>query len=332
MVGAILTLCLGLAWALGSATAPARAGASSAACTQDPVPGTHRIYLDSGGLLRTALVHVPPAAAGRRLALLLALHGAGQSGASFEGYTGYSLLADGEGFVAVYPDATVVRSHSFWTINDDRPGAPDDVRFISDLIEQLQSTLCLDAARVYATGVSNGAGMVARLACELSDRLAAVAPVAGGYASQPPCHPTAPVSVLEIHGSADSAVPYDGGSKGAGGAARGFVAAWAARDRCRAGARTSRVADRVLRFAWTRCAEGTSVAHLEILGGGHQLPGALPPDRGQPSTISAPWAVWSFLRTHVQARPYPGQPPGVPVAAPPAGPPVPQLPPVAAGT
>ena len=308
---------LGRALALMGAAAAASAGlvlassagaASSAAadvCRQAPTPGSYRVQLNSGGLVRTAIVHVPPVAAGRRLPVVLALHGAGQDGAFFEGYTGFSVLADAEGFLAVYPYATVRGPHPFWTINDNKPGAADDVHFISDLLDEVEGTQCVDASRIYATGVSNGAGMVARLACQLSTRIAAIAPVAGGYSSQPTCHPVRPVSVLEVHGTSDGAVPYGGHRPGGAGAVMPFVRAWAARDVCRHPPRVRRVAPRVLRLDWTRCAHGSAVAHLEIFGGGHQLPGALPPDRGQASTISTVWEVWSFLRGRALARPYP---------------------------
>jgi polyhydroxybutyrate depolymerase len=288
-----------------SSTAGAASSPGADVCRQAPAPGSYRVQMNSGGLLRRAIVHVPPVAAGRRLPVVLALHGAGQDGAFFEDYSGFSVLADAEGFLAVYPYATVSGLHPFWTINDNRPGAADDVHFISDLLDSVEASQCVDARRIYATGVSNGGGMAARLACQLSGRIAAVAPVAGGYKSQPTCHPVRPVSVLEVHGTSDGAVPYGGTPPGRAGAVMPFLRAWAARDVCRGAPRARRVAPRVLRLDWTRCADGSAVAHLEIFGGGHQLPGALPPDRGQTSTISTVWEVWSFLRAHVLARPYP---------------------------
>jgi polyhydroxybutyrate depolymerase len=279
----------------------ASAPPTGAPCQQAPTPGDSRISLISGGIERTAVLHVPPAPAGQRMAVLIGLHGAG--GGFFEGYSGFSVLADAEGFIAVYPNATDEGGRGAWNINDQLPGAPDDVQFISDLLDQLESTLCVDSSRIYAAGVSNGGGMAARLACQLSGRIAAIASVAGGYGSLPPCHPLNPVSVLEVHGTFDGVVPYWGGVDGTG-AVRPWLAAWAARDGCRAAPRVSLAAARVKRFTWTRCAEGSAVEHLEIEGGGHQLPGALPPDRGQASTISTPWLAWSFLREHRLAPPY----------------------------
>lgn len=285
-----------------SGTVPAYT-AAAAACATAPAPGSVRLTLTSGGRARTALVHVPRIAAGRRMPVLIAMHGAGGNGASFEPYSGFSVLADEESFLAVYPDAS--GRHPFWTINDHDPNAADDVRFISDLLDRVEGAYCTDAARVYATGVSNGAGMAARLACQLSARLAAIAPIAGGYGSQPACHPDRRVSVLEVHGTSDGAVPYEGSaSSGRAGAVKPFLDAWRRRDACRGSGQLSRLAPRVLRMQWTACADGTAVAHLEVFQGAHQLPGALPPDPGQASTFSAAWQVWAFLRSHRRAPPY----------------------------
>jgi polyhydroxybutyrate depolymerase len=288
------------AWATIGIASPARATAQAGPCQQAPPAGDSHITLVSGGLRRTALLHVPPAPAGRGLPLLVGLHGAG--GGFFARYTGFSQIADGEGFVAVYPDASQIAGRGFWNINDRDPASPDDVRFISDLLDLVQGTLCIDPARVYAAGVSNGGGMAARLACQLSGRFAAIVSIAGGYGSQPPCQPQNPVSVMEIHGTSDGSVPY-GGSAGGIGAVRPWLNAWARRDACRGVPKVSRAAARVMRYRWSKCAEGTTVEHLEIRGGAHQLPGGLPRDPGPVSTILAPWLAWSFLRGHRQAPP-----------------------------
>lgn len=271
-------------------------------CQQAPAPGDSEITLQSGGLERTAVVHVPPAAAGQRLPLLVGLHGAGAK--FFEPYSGFSVLADAEGFIALYPNPIEkADGHTFWHIDTTTRG-PDDVQFISDLLDYVESGLCVDASRVYAAGVSNGGGMAALLACQLSARFAAFASIAGGYSSLPRCEAANPVSVVEVHGTDDGSVFYDGSPPDGAGAVRPWLAAWRARDGCHGPALISRIAPRVERYVWAQCAEGTAVEHIEIFGGDHQLPGGLPPDPGQTSTVSAPWLAWSFLRQHEQATPY----------------------------
>ncbi len=279
----------------------AGAQVAPAGCAVPTTSGSSVVSVTSGAVPRTAVVHVPTSRSGELLPVLFAMHGAAQSGTFFEGYTGFSALADSQHFIAVYPNALpTVRfgGRPFWNIDDTEPTQPDDVRFVSDLLTQLESSLCVDATRVFATGVSNGGGMTARLGCELSDRITAIAPVAGGYKALPACHPTHRVAVLEVHGTSDAAVPYTGVRGTGAGAAMPFVAAWAAVDGCAPTPLQTTPAPRVLRLGYTGCAGGTTVAHLRIAGGGHQLPGGLPPDAGQPASIDVPWEIWRFFRAH----------------------------------
>jgi polyhydroxybutyrate depolymerase len=157
----------------------------------------------------------------------------------------WNRLADANGFIVVYPSGTpqllgVARVwHSFAT----GPGVERDVRFISELIDTLQSAYNIDPARIYANGMSNGGGMAFVLACTMSDRIAAVAMVAPAQ-SLPPrwCANTRPAQMMAFHGSADPIVPYDGGPLGdpfnpvkpVFAPVRDFVASWAERNQCTA--------------------------------------------------------------------------------------------------
>jgi polyhydroxybutyrate depolymerase len=150
--------------------------------------------------------------------------------------------------------------------------------------------------------------MAARAVCEMSSRFAGFASIAGGYKDLPRCPATNAVSVIEVHGTADGSVPYNGAPPNGAGAVRPWLAAWRTRDGCHGAPAVSRIAPRVERYAWTHCAQGTAVEHIKIFGGNHQLPGGLPPDRGQTGTVSAVWLAWDFLRGHDQAGP--ATPPG----------------------
>jgi polyhydroxybutyrate depolymerase len=277
-------------------------------CQQAPTPGNSQIALVSGGAERTATVHVPPAAAGQRLPVVIGLHGAG--GKFFESYSGFSVLADAEDFIAVYPNPIYeFKGNTFWDINSNLPGGGPDVQFLGNLLDYLETALCVDTSRVYAAGVSNGGGLAARAACELSSRFAAIASIAGGYRSLPPCQPANPVSVIEVHGSSDTVVPYNGFPPNGAGAVRPWLSMWGQRDGCQGQPTVGRIAPRVERYDWTGCAEGAAIEHVEIFGGGHQLPSGIPPDAGQTSTVSATWLAWNFLRQHTQAGPYGGAAP-----------------------
>ena len=179
---------------------------------------------------RTTLLHVPPGlAAGQPTALVIALHGVGGSGPKMEPYSGFSTVADRHRFVVAYPSS----AGSYWNSTADRR-LPDDVRFLGRLITTIEAQECIDPGRTYLAGVSNGGGMAALAACQLATQVSAFASVAGGYDGQPPCRPRRPVSVLEVHGTADQIVPYFGRTRRpTRDRLPPFVNAWVSRDRCR---------------------------------------------------------------------------------------------------
>jgi len=286
---AILSVACALVPALAAA---APAAAASGACSVAPAAGSYNVSVLSGGLQRSALVHVPPGIrAGARVPLLLALHGAYGTGPGMQSYSGFSKLSDRHRFIVAYPSA----AGSFWNISA-AAGLPDDVAFIGSLITQLQAGLCIDSARVFAAGVSNGGGMVALLGCALSARLDGIAAVAGDYDALPRCHLARPVPLLEIHGTADQVAAYHGqGGHATLDALPPFVTAWARRDGCAGAPASHRVATRTVLFKWSHCKAGSTVEHIRIAAGRHQWPGATPPDPGPPATICASCTIWSFL-------------------------------------
>ncbi|HST55680.1 MAG TPA: PHB depolymerase family esterase [Solirubrobacteraceae bacterium] len=290
-VGALLA-----ASATHSTAGPAHAASS---CQATAAPSSTVVKLTTpDGLSRQAILHLPRTHSQQPLPLLIALHGLGSSGAKYEQDTGYSTIADRDDFAVLYPSA----SGREWLINSlsDR-----DVRFISLLLDRAAELACIDARRVYATGVSNGGGMAARLGCELSDRIAAIAPIAGGYRSLPDCTPTRPVSVLEIHGTADTTVPYDGAGAQHAGAVLPYLFEWVDRDDCRAQPTKRQVAPHTVRYVWSGCRDGVSIQHLRIYGGKHGQPGAPGAEisSGGTHTISGSQQVWRFLAPLVLSPP-----------------------------
>jgi polyhydroxybutyrate depolymerase len=209
-----------------------------------------------------------------------------------ERYSGLSHQADLHGFVVAYPDSVGPK----WNIGEVRTHA-DDVAYIDALITDLQSSYCLDAQRTFATGISNGAGMAALLGCELSARLTAVAPVAGIYDNWTSCRGAQPVSLLEIHGTADRIAPYfgTGGTASSSNDPPSFVRGWVHRETCLRTANIQHIATRTQLYRWSGCAGGTDVEHIRINEGGHDWPGSLPPGPGPPATICAACMIWSFF-------------------------------------
>lgn len=231
---------------------------------------------------RTYRVHVPPGGAAGR-PVLLAFHGRLGTGPGMERLTHLDQVADRYRFTVVYPDG-VGRS---W--NDGRPGTPaaragvDDVAFVSSLIDQLVRRQHVDARRVFATGMSNGAMFTERLGCELGSRLAGIAPVAGPMpATRAACTPGGRVPVLMIHGTADPIVPYGGGPVGAGYGGGGVLsvaateALWRRNDGCSGRAAVRELKDLAPRDG-TRVSlagsPGCPVQVYTVVGGGHTWPG-----------------------------------------------------------
>jgi polyhydroxybutyrate depolymerase len=142
------------------------------------------------------------------LPLVVVLHGHGGTGKQMERFSQFDRVAAREQFVVAYPDG-IGRG---W--NDGRAGVngdADDVAFVATLIDEIAAEHAIDRNRVYVTGASNGAMMSYRIACELSDRVAAIAPVIGNLPVELACTPKQPMSVLAINGTADPLVPYNGG-------------------------------------------------------------------------------------------------------------------------
>lgn len=273
--------------------------------------GTTSGQLDFGGLTRTYLVHTP-AGNDHPSGLVLNLHGAGQNGGAQEAITDYDAAADALGFVVAYPDGI----DESWAdgrgaSTPDRQGV-DDVGFLTALIDRLVRDYGIPPGRVFATGMSAGAFMVDRLACDRADVVAAIAPVSGTLGSGVPCAPSRPVSVLQFHGTADPVVPFGGGAmEGRGGAsdvlaAPAMAARWRAIDGCADAPvedvlPTSGDGTDLRRFSSVGCVAGTAAVFIQINGGGHTWPSgnfALPDVGPTTEGTNASLASAQFFAAH----------------------------------
>lgn len=240
------------------------------------------------GRERSYLVHLPPDAKDAPRPLLLVFHGGGGSARSMPRFTHLDAIADRAGLIVAYPQG--IDRH--W--NDGRDSIKnkvDDVGFVRALIDALERSYKVDRTRIYAAGISNGGIFVERLACDLSDRIAGIAAVAGSLAQDyaPKCRPLQPVSVLQFDGTADPIMPYGGGrvadfgGHGEGGqvlSVEATTAFWARMDGCAAtGAlqpqpvRAAFDPTRVYFQDWPGCCGGSAVALYQTQGGGHTWPG-----------------------------------------------------------
>jgi len=187
--------------------------ASQGACAIQAAPGVSEQHLTSGGRDRSYRLFVPPGYDGRTsLPLVLELHGSGGTAEGQARTSLFALLGEREGFLVASLQAAAEGNRWNVPITSERP---DDVKYVSDVIDHVAAHVCTDQQRVYATGFSGGARMSSLLACKLSNRIAAIAPMSG-LRWPGPCDGRA-VPVLTFHGLADPQNTYDGHLEARGG-------------------------------------------------------------------------------------------------------------------
>jgi len=292
----------------------ARRGAAVADPNPTPmaISGDYRFSLDFAGVTREYLVHVPKSyRPGRPTPVLLALHGGGGDADYQADDSKYGLISKSEqaGFIAVFPNGYGrLPGGIFATWNAGtccgaaQRNNVDDVGFIRAVIARVERQASIDPARVFATGMSNGAMMTWRLACEAPE-IRAIAPVEGTDNTTGRCAPAHPVPVIEFHSADDPNVPFSGGA-GTGPSHTNFKSVpetqgkWVLIDR-------ASVADvkRVLTVPGAHCdlhPAGRGGAPVELCvtdTGGHSWPGGgSQQGRKQPSmAISANDLMWNFF-------------------------------------
>lgn len=253
------------------------------------------------GRERIFLVHVPENLKDKRgIPTVIAMHGGGGSAEQFASHIKMEETADKEGFIVVYPQGTSKKGR-FHTWNSGKCCASaqeenvDDVGYISKVIDFVAAKYGVDRTRIYATGHSNGSMMSYRLACELSDKIAAIAPNGGQDMKRESCALARPVPVLHIHGKEDKCASY-GGSTECGGCfqdafralglpvakknigtcypVKEMVKQWAEFDGCSADASVSFQKGDVTCESYNNCKGGAEVTLCSIENAGHTWPGA----------------------------------------------------------
>lgn len=292
--------------------------AAGCAVTAPPAAGTERVELSSGGADRWYDRLVPAAYDGEPTPLVVDLHGYLSGAEGQAAMSGFGATAEREGFVLATPQGN--GDLAYWNAVP-HPDLPDDVGFVADVIDDVSAAVCIDPDRVYVDGMSNGAFLTSLVACELADRVAAVAAVAGLLVPAD-CAPSRPVPVLAVHGTADRYVPFTGGRGPAlddlawdGDSSRAFdglvfgdlteaAARWAELDGCDPEPTRTDVSDEVEVIAYGDCADDAAVELFVVDGGGHAWPGSdvsrASADIVGPTTfdVDATDLIWTFFEEH----------------------------------
>ncbi len=248
-----------------------------------------KYYLSFGGIQRYYLLHVPSSYDGTKpVPLVIVLHGGGGKAEGAVRMADMDPRSDKQGFIVVYPNGTSPMKDRFFTWNSflccgyALQNKIDDVGFINALLDELEKNYSIDSTRIFATGLSNGGMMTYKLGCELSDRIAAIAPVAGALDTDDP-DAAYPVSAIIFHGTADLHVLYDGGVP-----KKAFdkhprtdkpvsyaVSYWVKRDGCSPTPKTEKFGS-IIHDTYSGGIDGTEVQLYTIVGQGHAWPGGKP--------------------------------------------------------
>lgn len=274
--------------AAAPAAVPAAAAAPAAPAAPAALPAAPTVLPSPGCLVgspsrmtgrigdRTYRMHLPDGYDPRRpYPVLLAYHGRSQQARDIQRYAGL----DRADAVVLYPQGRTIRGpkgSTAWEGTRDLPVDGKDVAFTRALLSAAGRSLCLDTRRVTAVGASQGGGFAHVLACTAPGTVTAIAAVAGAFyrpdaGGVRTCR-SGPLRVLEVHGTADPVIDYDGTRRSL--PVPQWLHGWVARNRCAGGAETVTVPPDVTERAWTRCAGDAEVQHFRVRGGNHGWPGA----------------------------------------------------------
>lgn len=240
--------------------------------------------------------------------LIINIHGFSQWPANQMKVSQWNDLADQDGFIVVYPSGTGFPKR--WRVLEDNnePGGPQkELAYFAMLIDTLSSQYNIDPTRIYASGLSNGGGMTVLLACQLSEKIAAIGGVAGAYlVDMEKCSPDRPVPAIFFHGMADKIVPYYGGPS-----ERfelpfpnipDWVSGYAKLNQCTQESKSIIITNSITSTFYSHCVENSEVVFYMIKDGGHTWPGgnALPERIAGKTTsdIDATSLMWEFFQKH----------------------------------
>jgi polyhydroxybutyrate depolymerase len=281
-------------------TAPVTPGPAAPTCT-----GREKLAGDLEWTINERAVHVHVPAAydpTKGVPVVLDFHGYSSNGTQQASYAGMIAKSDAAGFVAVHAEGTgIVRGWNAGACcGTAASSGTKDVELVGAIIDELAKKLCLDDKRVFSTGLSNGGFLSHRLACEMSSRIAAIAPVAG-VLGIPTCTPARAVPVMQFHGTSDTLVPYAGNATYP--SVPDTIAKWATLNECKDAAHETFKKDDVQCMTQSQCKGSSEVTLCTVTGGGHTWPGSSTDVSAlglgtTTQAINATDAMWEFFKKH----------------------------------
>ncbi|MDB2336142.1 T9SS type A sorting domain-containing protein [Flavobacteriaceae bacterium] len=256
------------------------------------------------GIQRNYILYIPEIYDGNTaVPLILNFHGFGSNAAQQMFYGDFRDIADTEGFLLVHPEGTTFIGNQFWNVGF--PGLSstiDDVGFTEALIDELATLYAIDLDRVYATGMSNGGFMSFLLACQLSEKIAAVASVTGSMTQDTfdDCNAQRPTPVLQIHGTEDDVVLYNGNTLSI--PIADVISYWVDYNNCETTPTTTTFPDidpsdgsTIEHSVYEDGDNGITTEHMKVIGGGHTWPGSVINTAGTNQDIDASMEIWLFF-------------------------------------
>ncbi|MDD5571757.1 MAG: T9SS type A sorting domain-containing protein [Bacteroidales bacterium] len=254
-----------------------------------------------GGVMRNYITHLPPGyTQGQHLPLVINIHGYTSNASQQQMLSGFDNISDTANFIVVYPNGI----NNGWNAGINVNATIDDVGFLSALIDTFYKEYGINLNRVYATGMSNGGFMSQRLACELSNRMAAIASVAGTIGtsnSKFTCNLSRIVPVMHIHGTSDAIVNYNGSTFGT--SVDSTIEFWVQKDACPLTPIVTQFPDvntgdgsTITKYYYGLCQDSSEVVLLKVNGAGHCWPGS--PFIACNMDTLASIEIWNFFNKH----------------------------------
>jgi len=256
------------------------------------------------GIQRDYILYIPAIYDGSEdVPLVLNFHGYGSNANQQMFYGDFRDIADTEGFLLVHPQGSILNGVQQWNVGFlGNRNKTDDVGFTAALINELANLYTINLDRVYATGMSNGGFMSFLLACQLSEKIAAVASVTGSMTpdTYDACNAQQPTPILQIHGTGDRIVPYNGDTWTR--SIEDVIFYWVNYNNCESSPTTAALTDinrsdgsTVEHTIYSGGDNGVTTEHMKIIGGGHTWPGSSFTFPGTNQDINASMEIWQFF-------------------------------------